>query len=287
MADHGTYGWVVFAVALVVFFAVARRLEWHAHVRGMAVADAVAASDHSGPVPTRARASSRAAAALAATVVAIAGPAAFGFLSMRQTTSAPPVRIPGVAGDGDWAAAPVSRPGADGSLDAGNAADPDRDSGAVGPRDAGWQPAFQGASERRVSRWMRDGVEVRVDRLIYDVQRQGAELVNSENRIAPDSLLLQAGIVGPLDSAARTVRQAAIRTEEGVRLVWFWYRVAGTDTPSPSRAKLRELLVFGRTAPPSELVAVSTPCGDADCDAATRALYRFVVGRDMPAAPPR
>jgi hypothetical protein len=64
--------------------------------------------------------------------------------------------------------------------------------------------------------------------------------------------------------------------------VWYWYRVAGIDTPSAAKAKLLELLAFVMRGPASELVAVSTPCGVGDCRDGEAALRTLVVGDAAP-----
>lgn len=152
------------------------------------------------------------------------------------------------------------------------------DAGVTRPSADAWMPAYIGADEHRTERWTRGNDVVQVDRLLYFEQSQGKELVNSENHIAPDSLLADAALSPPLDASGRVVRTTLVRTTDGTRLVWYWYHVAGRDTPSETRAKLLELLAVATRASPSELVTVSTMCADASCTAARTALRGVVTG---------
>jgi hypothetical protein len=125
---------------------------------------------------------------------------------------------------------------------------------------------------------------VQVDRFIYARQTQGGELVGGGNRIAKAADVRGERTIGPLDAGGRLARQAIVRTPQGIRLAWYWYRVAGVNTATPAKAKVLELAAFvGRTAP-SELVVVSTPCSAADCEAAARALFSVITGRELDAA---
>lgn len=56
------------------------------------------------------------------------------------------------------------------------------------------------------------------------------------------------------------------------RVVWYWYRVAGFDTPLASKAKLLEILAFFRRYAASELVTLSAECAPEDCLEAAQAL---------------
>jgi hypothetical protein len=116
----------------------------------------------------------------------------------------------------------------------------------------------------------------------YEGNSQGHELIGGPNAIAARDRLLDDRVVGPLDERLRTVRQAVVRMGTGQRLVWYWYRVAGVETTSPARAKLLEVVAFFRRTSPSELVAVSAPCGKVDCRTASMVVHRLVTGRPLP-----
>jgi exosortase len=251
--EHGTYGWVIFAVAMLVFFVLASRFERQERVsagapQGEGHAGTPYAIGTGASVPTLA----------AATLAAITGPVLFAGFGALPRGAAPVDQVPGLAVTATWAPAP--------------------DSADV------WRPAFKGATESRAARVSRAGVDVQLNRLVFGPSAQHGELLGSGNRIAPDSATLAERVVGPLDANARMVREAAIREGETIRLVWYWYRVANVDTPSASKARLLEIFAFATRAPGSELVTVSSVCRERDCKAATATLFAVVTGREMPAA---
>jgi hypothetical protein len=129
---------------------------------------------------------------------------------------------------------------------------------------------------------------VQLIRFGYLGTAQGRELVGSGNEITAPAKLISERIVGPLDEQLRTVRQAVVRDRTGARLVWYWYRVANVETTSATRAKLLELVSFLKRSSPSEMIAVSAPCGTTDCQTALQALHLIVTGRPVPsdAGPP-
>lgn len=254
MQDHSMYGWMIFAIALVVFFWFAPRIE-----RGDGGLDPARVS-HSADHPEATKISRvTAAAVLAATSAAVVGPALFLLISaipVSTTTAAP---FSGLAPTIDWRPAPAAST-------------------------APWTPAQRGASEIRILQTGAGVDAVQLNHLIYRSRGQGAELISDGNPIASDSVLLEDRYVGPLDGKARLVRQAVIRQPRGLRLVWYWYRVAHVETPSRVRAKLLELPAFVLRTPSSELLTVSTPCSETECAAATQRLYRVTTGREMPVA---
>lgn len=262
MNEHATYGWVIFCITLAGFFAATRRIERFdaglgpeprlAHVHADAPADATAL-ELAAHTP-RAR-------LVVATAVALLGPILYFSLQALPFAPASEGRAAGIYGDASWT--PSAPP-----ADTGGA-----------PL---WVPAYRGASKRQ-SIWFARGTErVQVDRFIYAAQSQDAELVSSLNRIASVPNTLDERTVGPLDSDLRIVSESTIRTPDGIRLVWYWYRVAGIETSNPAKAKLLEFVAFVRRGPPSELIAASTPCGPRDCRDASATLFALVTGRSLP-----
>jgi EpsI family protein len=256
MQDHATYGWLVFLASLPVLFVVAGRIE----AREVAAAPSTPAhaSRDGSAASTPARSVSRL-ALLLATAAAISGPVAYQGISRLPRRGVPPAHAVGINPPPSW-----SRQGA----------------ASAGSR---WTPGFEGATERRIEHWLRQSTAVQVDRMIYTTQAQGAEMISSENRLAPDSAILAERSAGPLDRQSRIVREAIVRDAAGVRLVWYWYRVADTEVPSAGKAKALELVAFLKRNPASEIVIVSTPCAPADCRDAGSALLEFVVGRSSAA----
>ena len=148
-----------------------------------------------------------------------------------------------------------------------------------------WKPDFQGV-DRRLS-WIlsRDGARVDLARHFYTDQRQGEELIQWGNRIAPDSLVLSERFVGPVGRSRRIVRESIVMVENQPRVVWYWYRVAGVDTPFPSKAKLLEIVSFFRRSSAAELVTISAACMPDNCADAAQALWATMGGGEPESTP--
>lgn len=147
-------------------------------------------------------------------------------------------------------------------------------------RDGDWLPDFAGVDDRSAWSFQSEGRTVEAARHYFVDQRQGEELIQYDNFIAPDSLLLTQRMIGPLGPSRRIVHEAIVRGPDGPRVVWYWYRVAGFDTPFDSKAKLLEVLSYFRRSPASELLTMSAPCAPDDCTEAATAL-RAAVGLPM------
>jgi hypothetical protein len=146
------------------------------------------------------------------------------------------------------------------------------------PGDEGWTPSFQGIDAR--AEWSVALPDATVDagRYFFVDQTQGDELIQWNNAMAPDSLAVTERLIGPVGEQRRYVREAIFFHDGAPRVAWYWYRVAGVDTPFPSRAKLLELVAFALRSPASELVTLSAPCAPDDCADAARALRAAVHG---------
>lgn len=274
--EHAFYGWVIFAVAMLVFFALTRKIE--ILDRRAVTDDSAAVTTHTDALeptqslPPRYMVSSR--ALIAPTLAAVVGPVLFFALGGRSTADAVPVTTPGVATErstvtpllqlssSDGLQQPPAVPASSNSIPA-------------------WRPLFDGADKHLIEEFALADATIRIDRLIYTEQDQGKELIGGENSVAADKQRLGQQVIGPLDETARMVNTTVVRTPEGARLIWHWYSVGGFLTHSSTRAKLMELIAFVRTnSPPAEFIAVSTLCGDNNCNAANRTLYEFVLGRE-------
>lgn len=137
-----------------------------------------------------------------------------------------------------------------------------------------WTPDFKSVDDRAVWVWDDGVVEFEAVRHYFVDQRQGEELIQYDNQIAPDSLLVSERYVGPIGPARRMVREAIVRTAEAPRVVWYWYRVGGFDTPFSTNAKLLEIPAFFLRSPASELITVSAACDVDNCTEAATALAR-------------
>ncbi len=284
VTDHVTYGWVIFAVTMVVFFALTKRIETLDRAR-----DATAVA----PEQTERNSTVKNAffhpwTAVLPTMAALVGPALFFSLGGRAATGEASDNAPGIVGSSEWRKVSEER-------FAGNTVPAEKDSSsdtlvvtsatqaerATSDADTAtvWKPQYRGADEHRMAVWQRDSVTFQVDRFLYVDQSQGRELINSGNRVAARSRRLGDQVLGPLDREGRMVNATAVRTPKGVRLVWYWYSVAGVTTHSSGNAKFLELMAFVKArVPPSELVSVSTLCGPDDCNAASQHMVQFVAG---------
>jgi len=146
-----------------------------------------------------------------------------------------------------------------------------------------WRPDYIGV-DREVGWTLSDGVDtVGALRQYYIDPSQGDELIFFANVIAPDSMVVDDRMIGPLGPSRRLVREALIRTEAEPRVVWYWYRVAGFDTAFSSKAKLLEVLAFFGRSAASELITMSAVCAPDDCREAGNALRRATGAQPLPA----
>ena len=275
--DHLWQGWLIFTLLMIPTYFLARRLELRDANR-LGGLDAAGVEDGqvlvSGGEATNARREkgviggrdpaaldpSRARFAVVAGIFAALGPILFAGLSMtpRGGEAERDAAILGV--DASWA---------------------------VSEREAGfehWMPAFEGIDD--VAFWTLESGDTTVEaaRHYFVDQRNGEELIQWNNRIAPDSLLALERLIGPVGISRRWVHEAIVLGPDHPRLVWYWYRVAGFDTPFPSKAKLLELVAFFRRHPASELVTVSAPCAPEDCTDAAAALRSALGMLEAPQA---
>jgi exosortase/archaeosortase family protein len=261
MKNHEMFGWVIFLGAMLIWFFLADRIERSESRRTSLPLPAIAlAGDGLGPnfvvsaawwiLPL-------------ATLLAVAGPLFLYGVRLIPNTTKPPERILGIAAGPAFGT-------------------PSGDLTAIST--GAWRPAFEAAPFSRTVVWASGTDSVRVDQLAYFEEHQGAELIGDANRVAPDSVLLQERLIGPLDANMRTVRQAVVRDGKRARVVWYWYRVAGIETSSSGRAKLLSLLAFLQREEGGEATFVSVPCRGGDCSAATSLLYRFVTGKQLPSS---
>jgi EpsI family protein len=255
MHDHEVYGWTIFLVALLVFFAVARRLEQR-----------VAGTTPTGDATMRPAASRHAPASatlFGVSAVALLGPLLVGVLTTLPSAAIPPAGVDIANGRGIGIA-----PGSEWST-------------ATDSMGAHFTPLFEGAAHTsRLLAGSRSSVQV--DQFHYARQKRGAEATSYGNRIAPDSLIVQRRIIGPLDKSLRVVQQTAVREQSDVRLVWSWYRIGGIETSSSTKAKLLQVVAAVRRRRDADVVLISALCNGASCDEATAALFSVVTGRELP-----
>jgi EpsI family protein len=276
--DHGTYGWVIFSVSLLGFFAAAPSIErrWPLHRRATETGASSATGEVISPTVGNPTAAPSVRRIVLATAAGVCGPALWLALSLLPRENAP-LEAPGVSASRRWAARGILTEQV-APLKTGD--------GTAQVSDSLWRPRYLGAQEQRRDVWHGAVTDVQIDRLLYPTQSQGRELVGDQNRIDEDSLVLVDRIVGPIDGAGRLVRQTVVRTGEVRRVMWYWFRVNGHDVASPFKAKLLEPLAFLRRGPPAELVVVSSRCAERSCDAALAAVAEVVSGTAVSAPRP-
>ena len=242
---HYEFGWGVFAVALLVFFWLAPRLE------PRTAAESVAAA----PLPERDTAVGTGIAGFVATIAALVALPALGAAARLAHPAAPA----GTAGPldpvGAWRAVPVD----------------DRST---------WQPAFAGADElQRHAFGNAAGATVEVLTVLYRTQRQGAELVGETSSLFGDYLQPLTEQVVP--GAAGAFREAEVVDRNDYRsLLWWRYQVAGRTLVRPFIQQLWYGLNATVWNPPSRLVALRTACRE-DCSSARDTLREFIAESDV------
>lgn len=251
MEDHEVYGWSVFVVALLLFFVLAKRIE-----KSATVPESNTATSPS-PSPSLVTATPR---TMWPTLAVLVGPALLLALVLFPAPATPPAENPGIVAGEQWV--PIA---------ANTAPTPAKGTGAV----------FLGASSHVVQAMAAGAAVVRLDRYQYTRQEEGAELVSAANRLAADTVIVGSSMVGPLDQSLRMVRETAVRDGANIRLIWSWYRVAGIETPSATKAKLLQLAGAVQRRADAEAVLVSAQCQGTQCEQARAALFLFVAGRDI------
>jgi EpsI family protein len=105
-----------------------------------------------------------------------------------------------------------------------------------------WRPHYRGAAASTLAVYRKGDRSVAVYLGYYRNQRQGEELVGSQNLIAGagDSPWARIGESLHSEELPRgrvELRQTRLRSAAGRLLVWDWYRIAGHDLSNPFMAK--------------------------------------------------
>lgn len=259
---HGDYGWGIFAVSLVPFLLLARKIEKGEGKLGSQEAGpgqlvSTGSAETGEPEGGELHRAGRLRWTIQSTAVAVAGPAIFLLLSSLPVADSRGVELIDLGHSAGWQAASPTE-----------------------PSPLNWQPAYQGADVHETVVFTDANSHIRGDRFLYREQTQGAKLIGYPNQIAPGSDILDNRVIGPVDAGGRRwVRQAIVRHENRTVLVWYWYRVGGKETFSPLQAKLLELPAFLARRPSAELVAYSTECRRESCAEAFEALASFMGTR--------
>ena len=239
--DHFIYGWVFFGVVIALLFWI-----------GSFGRDASlpAARSHVSIQPASQK-SAFAAAAVAAIALAAVWPIYASHLGQEDATSVALAAPPGAAG---WVLA--------------------------SPPASHWRPRYVGASASALAVYRHGERSVALYLAHYRDQRQGAELVSSQNVVAGDA----ASPWASMGESFRTentlpVRETRLRSSSGRLLVWDWYRIGGHDLSNPYVAKaiLARDKLLGR-GDASAAIVVAAPY-ETRPDVAADTLRSFI--RDM------
>ncbi len=286
IADHGLYGWILFAVSMLVFFAIMRKVEKTDASRATQLGlerTPTAALTLRGVAEEPPRAAQRIQGLPLPTLAALVGPLAFVLLGGRSATGETPETPVGIVSSG-WSASAMQIAAADTS---GDETSPDSVVSRSPMKYGEWRPQFAGADEYRTQQYVQGAAQLRVDRVIYREQGQGRELVSGMNRVTSGEHEITSDVIGPIDETGRLLNSTISRTDRGAMLTWYWYSVGGFITHSSTRAKLMELIAFVRQdSPPAELIAVSAFCDASNCTDASKSLYKLVAGREAPVSAP-
>ena len=244
--DHLIYGWVWFGVVMLAMFWVGGY--WRQDV-DLARTDAAASANS-----TPASAASVLLAAMLALGVVLTGPAYAAWLASRSAPPTP-VRITPPAAVNGWV---VETP-------------PFTD----------WQPHYVGPDGQHATYYQKNGQRVMLYLAYYRTQRQGSELITSQNYMIMQkhprwSNMGEGAHDAQMGSAPMPVIQTKLRAPDQKLLAWHWNQLDGRDLTNDYVAKL--LLardkVLGQPDDGSAIV-VATPYSD-DVDAAKPVLRAFI-----------
>lgn len=251
--DHLIYGWVFFGVVMLVLFWIGSF--WREDDEAGEDAGTISRSgSHSGLEVADAPLGGTLLASGAVLLIALVWPAAADYLDDRFSRStAPQVEIP--VASGEWRAA--TEPASD------------------------WKPVYVGATAGYLRSYRSSDGSVDLYVHYYRNQRQGEELVNTENLLVPEMGSRWRNVGESTRSIARgsrsmTVRQSQLHAPARRLLVWRWYWVGGEETASPYMAKflLARNRLLGRGDDGAEIV-LATPYEE-DPEEATPSLQAFV-----------
>ena len=124
---------------------------------------------------------------------------------------------------------------------------------------SGWEPVFIGADAIVQQTYQTEDQAVQLFIAFYRHEGQGAELINSQNRLFDDSRW-QYIDSSTAQQSGQARRSIAIRSGRGdQRLIWHWYWIAGQETISSLQAKLlRAWMRLSGQNRGSALIAIAT-----------------------------
>ncbi|NOY63184.1 MAG: EpsI family protein [Gammaproteobacteria bacterium] len=151
------------------------------------------------------------------------------------------------------------------------------------PFDGAWQPLYRGATGAFNATYQRSGSgNIQLYTAYYQQQDQGAELINSLNYLYDEEVwrdVLEKGSqkIEFADTPAWQIKETVVRSVGGeVMLIWSWYRVAGYVTPQPIVAKLLGVWGLFTQTPGASVFAIATLVDEANLGPSRNLLKRFL-----------
>jgi exosortase A len=250
-ADHLIYGWVFFGFVMLILFWIGAR--WR---------------EDEAPVPADPRAGTSdvalpgaglrtvGGAALAALLVVAAWPAWAAYLQHRADADTRVVQLAAPQDAGGW------------QRQAEQATE--------------WRPSYKGATASVFQTYVKGGQPVVLYVAVYRNQKQGAELINSQNvMIHPKhevwSNVGESNRTETVGEAALPLRQTRLRSAGQRLLIWDWFVIGGEDVVNPYKAKLIQARdqVLGRGDDGAAII-VAAPYAETPAEA-EQALREFIA----------
>lgn len=145
-----------------------------------------------------------------------------------------------------------------------------------------WKPYYIGYDAELHQTYSKEGREVGIYLPYYQAQRQGAELVNSSNRLLETSRAGwrksgQKNIVVTVSEQTFNIVQTKLISNRRRLLVYYWNWFDGTNVTSPHLAKILEVKnrLFGRPLPAAAVI-VYTDLHEDSVEDAARAIESFL-----------
>jgi exosortase len=263
MTDHVWFGWVIFALVVLAFISLTRRIETrYSATLPPSRTSAYEADNAERPVTVMHAA--RVGAIWAFTVAAVLGPIA-ATLVQQVPLDPSPAAIADLAVPAEWHSVNTMerKPLVYGDTVAGEP----------------WGPQYAGADRHQTQLWASSRDTVQVDRLIFSGRDHRHKLLAQGNLMAHERTLLMDRAIGINEgSRVRSLRQAVVRVDSATnRAILYWYRVGDRSTGIPLVGRMKQVIASLTRSAPSELIVVSMICRN-DCNAEFASLQTFVIG---------
>jgi EpsI family protein len=237
--SHSEFGWVIFAVAMTVYFLIAVRM---APTTATATQDALARDPIS--IPAKANALLLG-AGLALSAMAI-GPI------WNMAVPLDPARLPATG---------MLLPSHVGAW-----------KGPQSVADADWQPLFPAADLVQMGKYSTAGKDVEMFVAAYSSQRQGKEIVSYDNSVVGKD----AATLSRQDLPGHTKEVVAVAPNGHQFVVRYFYQIGSLRTDNDLQEQLHYATASLHGNPLSMAVAMSARCAP-DCDAARATLEAFAA----------